>query len=151
MTKKGGRPRTVNMREAQRMAEAGVPLEDILDSQDVPQTARSNHALMARVEHVVRVGNAKHRVSVARRLEREGVRRGKAHSLLSLARNRLKFDASGPPPGPPHLERIANATGSLMAIMEKLERAASGPNPPAWAVVCIRCGGEKGSDGEPQG
>jgi hypothetical protein len=96
---------------------------------------------MERVEHVVRTGNARHRVKVAQRLEREGVRKGKAHSLLSLARNRLKFDAAVPPPGASYLDAANGAADRLLELLERLSQNALVANPElAWSAAAPCCG-----------
>src|SRR5687768_14953665 len=90
--KKTGRPKTIEWREAERLADLGVESEDIVTSLGVPLPLQKDPAFQARLAGVVELGHARHRIAVARRLEREGVKKGKPHSLLALARARLKFD-----------------------------------------------------------
>jgi hypothetical protein len=90
--KKAGRPKSIEWREAERLAALGVDGVDIVAALDVPKDLQRKPEFQARLADVVAKGHAQHRIAVARRLEREGIRRGKPHSLLALARNRLKFD-----------------------------------------------------------
>jgi hypothetical protein len=90
--KKAGRPKAIDWREAERLAEKGVDGPDILAALDVPKALQSKPEFQDRFGRMLEKGHALHRIAVARRLEREGIRRGKPHSLLALARNRLKFD-----------------------------------------------------------
>lgn len=77
-------------REVERLASLGTEGQDIVLALGLPVDVVERER--ARFEAVVAAGNARHRVSIVRRLEREGIRKGRAHSLLALARNRLGFD-----------------------------------------------------------
>lgn len=95
--RKRGRPRSVVWREVQRLAEAGVSLEDILLQQDIPAAAARQHR--TRLEAVVERGHATFRVSLAKRLQREAVFKGRSHALLASARKHLGYDQQQQPGG----------------------------------------------------
>lgn len=147
------RPRTVEIREVERLAAVGVELADILDSLDVPEAARKDKAVMAKVLHAVKVGHARHRAAIARRLEREGVKRGKAHSLLSLARNRLDFDSKQTPDLlHEHAQRTDHAVDEIGRMLDRIhaarclddpEAAYRGYCPCCRAALLCECKGKK--------
>jgi len=132
---KRGRPKTIVWREAERLALMGVESPDIVTTLKVPPAVQQQPEFQARLAQIVEMGHAQHRINVARRLEREGIRRGKPHSLLALARNRLKFDQAKAS----ELEGLAIfavVQGAAERVMAQLER-----------IIANRV--EQGQDGHP--
>ena len=116
-----GRPRGIAWQQVERLAEAGVLLEDIVLALDLPSAAVKRD--QARLDNVVARGHARFRAAIAKRLHREGVYKGRAHSLLGLARLHLGLDSRQPPDtGPEVLADIRGAGERLMVLIDKARR-----------------------------
>lgn len=134
--RKPGPPKGITFREVQRRAEAGVSLEDILHVLDISPDLAARHR--EQLEATVARGQAIYRAAIAKRLQKEGVFRGKAHSLLALARNHLHFDK---PSALDQQQTLAlfvtqtteQATATILEAVRRVRRA----HP--WASVRHRC------------
>ena len=101
--------------------QAGVPLADVVLALGLPAAVVARER--KRLEQVVAAGHAKFRTEVAKRLRREGVFKGRAHSLLALGRMHLGLDSrqSDPHPGAEVLAAVAGAGERLLALLNKIE------------------------------
>jgi hypothetical protein len=121
------------------MAERGNELRDITLALDLEPILGHDRSLRERLKATVERGNAVHRIRIADRLDREGVRKGKGHPLGQLARNRLGFDAQDrgkPDQGAAFLEQYR---GGLQALHEAIERVQANHPPQPSHPECERC------------
>jgi len=129
--KKRGPQRGIVWRDVERLAAVGVELDDIIAELDLPPAAVDLHR--GRLVQTVETGHAKQRAQIAQRLNREGVRKGRAHALLSLARNRLGFDKNVPEQQEP--PDTIGITSKLLNIIDKMVKN----NPRLLPAACSRC------------
>ena len=117
-----GRPRGIAWQQVTRLAETGVAMSDIVLALDLPAVAVEKNK--TRLELAVAKGHAMHRVAVAKRLQREGIFKGRAHSLLGLARLRLGLDSRrpGPDAGLEALMEMEGAKERFLALLDKFIR-----------------------------
>jgi hypothetical protein len=135
-----GPPRSFERREVLRLAEKGVELDGIVASLDIPRGVVE--ARGAELAELVKTGHAKYRASLAVRLFKEGVGKGRSHALLASARKYLGYDT--PKPEQTLEERgqhsIASSTRSLTALLARLyaNHVAADPSL-AFSADCPSC------------
>jgi hypothetical protein len=116
------RPKGIAWQAVERLAEAGVTQKDIILALDLPVAAVSKER--EKLAAVTARGHAKFRTAVAKRLQREGIFKGRAHSLLGLARLHLGLDARRPDDeaGLAALFAVSGAAQRLVAMLDKMAR-----------------------------
>lgn len=125
-TPKRGRPKTVDRRQFERAAETGAEFADICAALRVPRAYVEAHR--PELLELWTEANARFRLSVARRMAREGVGRGRAHALLALGRQHLGFDKPSKDGTRPVLPAVA--VEELCGLLDKLEAKQSQDHEP---------------------
>lgn len=90
--RKGGRPRSIDWQRARALFGRGCDVQTVVLALEVPEDFARLRPTQERLKVEEAAGHARLRAAVAARVEAEGVKKGRSHALLALARKHLGFD-----------------------------------------------------------